>query len=595
MMDIATLATLLLDSALRASVILGVALGVAFVLRRHSAALRHLVLSLAVVGALLTPVMTLVAPAWQPGLVDRVVRSIQRANGGASAAVDASAAGDVATSEALRLPSSSSDAARASSATATGAASAMFAAVKKVLASNAGLIMTVWMAGVMVFAGVLLIGLARLRWLASRSRRVSCRNADARGDALAARVGELALARGVTRPVTLLWNDRARLLVTWGHFRPRIMLPADAARWSEERLRIVISHELAHVRRGDWSTQIATELLRAVFWFNPIVWIACRRLRAESELACDDDVLNGGVEGVDYAGHLLDLARVLNSPRHAWLSAPAMARPSSLEGRISAMLNARLNRHPVSGAVRAVTCALVIALTFAVAGFAQSTFYSFSGVVVDPAERSVAGVTLKLTNPSRGASYEVKSDANGRFEFVGLPSGDYGLEATREGFKAAKEIISIAGNVGNRRIALQVGTLRETISITGRGGPGTSSRRNGYDAATIAERRQQVLSGCKPGDATTGGDITAPMKLLDVRPIYPEGLSAANIGGTVTMDASIDTQGDVGEVIVSASPDPGLSTAAVEAVKQWQYTPTLLNCAPVDVRMTVTVTFTPKP
>ena len=66
MMDSATLAALLIDSALRATVILVVALGVTFALRRSSAALRHLLLSLAVAGALFTPVMTYVAPAWRP-------------------------------------------------------------------------------------------------------------------------------------------------------------------------------------------------------------------------------------------------------------------------------------------------------------------------------------------------------------------------------------------------------------------------------------------------------------------------------------------------------------------------------------------------
>ena len=70
-------AALLFDSALRATVILGVAFGVMFLLRRRSAALRHLMLSLAIAGALLAPVMTFVAPAWRPAVVDRVLRSVE--------------------------------------------------------------------------------------------------------------------------------------------------------------------------------------------------------------------------------------------------------------------------------------------------------------------------------------------------------------------------------------------------------------------------------------------------------------------------------------------------------------------------------------
>jgi TonB family protein len=391
----------------------------------------------------------------------------------------------------------------------------------------------------------------------------------------------------------LLSNARTRLLVTWGHFRPRIMLPASAAHWSEERLRVVISHELAHVRRGDWGTQLAAEVLRALFWFNPLVWITCRRLRAESELACDDEVINGGIEGVDYAGHLLELARVLNSPRHAWLSAPAMARRSSLEGRISAMLNAGLNRHPVTRAARAVTCALVLGLTLAVAGFAQSSYYSFSGVVVDSTDRVVPGVVLTLTNATRESRHEIKSDANGRFEFVGLPTGNYGLEVNRMGFKELKETIAIASsNVSNRRIALQVGTLRETISVKGAAPVGTPPAPPATAAAAAPART--LAANCKVSETNAGGAIVPPVKLHHVAPIYPSELNAANIGGTVTLEALIDAQGDVQDVTILSSSDAGLGVAATESVKQWKYTPTLLNCAPIEVRMGVSVTFTPK-
>ena len=234
--------------------------------------------------------------------------------------------------------------------------------------------MLVWIAGVIVFAGILLTGLARLRWLASRSRPRWPMRRDRASERW---LDEIAAARGVRRPIALL-GTIARAARHLGTLPAPRDVPGGRGAWSEERLRVVISHELAHVRRGDWGMQLAAEMLRAVFWFNPLVWIACRRLRIESELACDDDVLNAGVNGADYAGHLLELARVLNSPRHAWLSAPAMARPSSLEGRISAMLNAGLNRHPVTRAARTLTCALVLGLTLAVAGL-RSTFYTFSG------------------------------------------------------------------------------------------------------------------------------------------------------------------------------------------------------------------------
>ena len=322
------------------------------------------------------------------------------------------------------------------------------------------------------------------------------------------------------------------------------MLPAAAARWSEERLRVVISHELAHVRRGDWGTQLAAELLRAVFWFNPLVWIACRRLRAESELACDDEVLNGGVEGVDYAGHLLDLARVLNSPRHAWLSAPAMARPSSLEGRISAMLNADLNRHPVTRAARAVTCALVLGLTLAVAGFAQSTYYTFSGTVVDSTDRVVPGVDADAHEPEPRRALRNQDGRERALRVRRLAVRRLWIGSDGEGFKPFKEMVAIAGQRGEsaHRAAGRPGAGDDLDH--GQRRPGRDRHgRSGFDAAAIAADASEDARHLQAERHQRGRQHHAAHEARNVRPIYPAELSAANIGGTVTMEATIDTDG----------------------------------------------------
>ena len=88
-----------------------------------------------------------------------------------------------------------------------------------------------------------------------------------------------------------------------------------------------------------------------------------------------------------------------------------------------------------------------------------------------------------------------------------------------------------------------------------------------------------------------GGNIKAPAKTKDARPEYPDGARAAGIQGVVIMEAVIDPGGKVGDVRVLRS-IPELDQAAVEAVRQWEFTPTLLNGAPVPVIMTVTVNFT---
>src|SRR5213075_116744 len=107
------------------------------------------------------------------------------------------------------------------------------------------------------------------------------------------------------------------------------------------------------------------EVMRAGYWFNPVMWMACRRLRLESEQATDDVVLSAGIEGSDYAAHLLDLARTF-TPHRPWVPAPEIARPSSLERRVSAMLNTRTNRRPITGSMRLGIVAALLTVALAV-------------------------------------------------------------------------------------------------------------------------------------------------------------------------------------------------------------------------------------
>lgn len=87
-----------------------------------------------------------------------------------------------------------------------------------------------------------------------------------------------------------------------------------------------------------------------------------------------------------------------------------------------------------------------------------------------------------------------------------------------------------------------------------------------------------------------GGIIRAPQKIHHVAPTYPAIAQSARVSGVVILDALIAEDGSVRDVKVLRSV-PLLETAAVEAVRQWRFTPTLLNGLPVQVIMTVTVTF----
>ena len=124
-------------------------------------------------------------------------------------------------------------------------------------------------------------------------------------------------------------------------------MPADADAWPAERLRIVLLHELAHVKRRDCLTHMLAQISCALYWFNPLAWMAARHLRTERERACDDLVLAAGTRGPDYADQLLEIARVMRSGRFPALLAGAslaMAHRSQLEGRLMAILDPTVPR-----------------------------------------------------------------------------------------------------------------------------------------------------------------------------------------------------------------------------------------------------------
>ena len=111
------------------------------------------------------------------------------------------------------------------------------------------------------------------------------------------------------------------------------------------------------------------------------------------------------------------------------------------------MLNKNLNRLPPRPAIRAVSALGVVALSVVLAslGTAAQSFATFSGSVLGPTNGSIPKATLTLTNVGTLARYEVRSDEAGRFEFVGLPPGDYAVRVQSPGF------LAVTGNIDRER------------------------------------------------------------------------------------------------------------------------------------------------
>jgi len=544
------------------SVLVALALAAMPLLRGRSAALRHWVLSAAFVCAMLMPIVGLVVPAWQLSFAPHATPGVQP-----PAAVSTGARAD----RARRAAGPAVPAAT------TSGTSREWPAIDAVL-------LIVWAAGAAACASMLLVGLARLRRVVGHARPVT---APAWTDVLR----ELQSSFGIRRRVRLFESTDPAALVTWGAFRPTILVPAGAVGWTEDRIRVVIGHELAHVARGDWAVQIVAELVRASCWFNPLVWIACAELRRQSEQACDDAVLNLGIERTEYAAQLVELARACRARRRFLhqLSAPGMAQASTLEQRIRAMLNDHVNRRPLSRPARVLVAGALALVTIPIAGYGAQRFATVSGTILDSSNALLPGATLTLANAETRAKQEVHSDRTGHFEFVGLPAGTYTLAALLPGFTPFNEQMTLApGQIVQRNVTLQVGQIEETLRVT-EGDAETPS--HGFKPVPPTAKTCGANTAAASGPPI-GGQIKAPTKLADAHPVFPANLKGTNTSGVVVITAHIGTDGFVKDARVTRQVNPDFEQAAIDAVRQWQFSPTLLNCVPVEITMTATINFT---
>jgi beta-lactamase regulating signal transducer with metallopeptidase domain/catechol 2,3-dioxygenase-like lactoylglutathione lyase family enzyme len=150
---------------------------------------------------------------------------------------------------------------------------------------------------------------------------------------------------GIRRPVEVVLHGDAPTPVVCGFFRPTVVLPADAREWSEAELRRALVHELEHARRRDWIVQLSARAICDCYWFNPLVWMAWRRLCLEAERSCDDAVV-AGADQTAYAEQLVLLARRLSKGDR--LRTLGMANRSDLSKRVSALLDGSQQRGRVS-------------------------------------------------------------------------------------------------------------------------------------------------------------------------------------------------------------------------------------------------------
>jgi TonB family protein len=465
----------------------------------------------------------------------------------------------------------------------------------------------IWIGGMIVMLARIGVGHWRVRSLFGRAEEVR----DPRW---------LALVREIEprRTVVLRRSTATDVPLSYGLFRAVVLLPGEADNWSDERRRIVLSHEMIHARRLDLLWGLVAQCALAAHWFNPLAWLAAKQFRREQERSCDDAVVMAGTASAVYAGHLIDVARSIAIPE----AALGMADGFDLEGRVHALLDGSRNRRAVTGRVCAAMLGGAIALTLPLAAIraqsiaspapqavavapvenaapvkrevavlkamrrapvhAESTPVeepqvapraSLAGTVLDPSGAVIPRATISLKNTGGPNEEAAVSNLAGGYTLPGILAGEYLVTVSAPGFALyQKALILEAGATATANFSLTLGSVRFTTEIMGK-------------------RPQVAAAASTPERIRVGGNVQ-PVKLISkVEPVYPADAQAEGIEGTVLLRAVVSKNGGLLNVTSVSDVDQRLVNAAIAAVSLWQYQPTLLNGEPVEVVTTITVAF----
>lgn len=377
-------------------------------------------------------------------------------------------------------------------------------------------------------------------------------------------------------------NGEVAVPLVCGVFRPVIVLPEAAREWPASRLRVVLAHEAMHIERRDLLWQALAQCACALYWFHPLVWRAASRLRIECEQACDDGVLAQGERASDYAGHLVEVVRGITAEPRMAEGVITMARLNELEQRLRALLNPNRGRGGATRRMMTMTVAAAVAVLIPLASLRAPAQHgglaTIAGVVRDASGAAVAKAEVNVFLTGSDRREFTKTNEVGEFSIGPLPEGRFKVTVAKPGFAlAALEGVEVSAAQPQRlNITLAIGKISETLTVTGEGPKG------GIRSAGGVPERIQV-----------GGNAQAAKMLSKVNPAYPPDCKAEGVEGSVFLRTVISKSGEPIEVKqLNELVDKRLVDAAVAAVRQWRWQPTLLNGNPVEVITDITVNFT---
>ncbi len=409
---------------------------------------------------------------------------------------------------------------------------------------------------------------------------------------------------------------------TFGWLHPTVALPTGFDALVPAFQRAVVCHELVHVKRRDMLVAFCEELAVAALWFHPWIWLLRGRIRIAREQVVDGRVVTMLGNRDEYVRCLVDISGHDLAPHFSQAGA-GMLRPRELRARVDAIFQevhmSRMRFGIAAGSfiVVMIAAGLVGAAAMPlravpIAPAVPSTVAAPSGVVSSFSRTSAAAPQAAADTPrkqintvypeypqdalERGIKgtvvVDITIDAAGDVTTAAVAGGPQELRASA--FKAA---LALKYTPASSRTAM---TIAFEYSLTGTSwgvrifGDGQSNTGQRFPVTRQTDAATTTGPSAGPdasGALRVGGDLQPPRKLKDVPPEYPALAQQGRVQGVVIMEVRVDERGAVSDVRTLRS-IPLLDQAAIDAVKQWQYEPTLMNGVAIPVIMTVTVNFT---
>jgi beta-lactamase regulating signal transducer with metallopeptidase domain len=307
-----------------------IAILLAGLMRRHSASLRHFILSLFLIGLVFLPLFSVLPSGWElrwlPSWLDARVLPQAKIE---PAAIERNLLSNELSSP-KPTPSADDD---------------LYADGKMPPSANTGILNF----GRLLEAGLILLWLAGLFFLLARlalgilgASRLTREGETLDDSAWQRLLQRFVSAVSIRRKVGLKSHRKVVVPLTWGLLRPVVIMPAGAASWDEEKRSSALFHELSHVKRADFMVTLLVRLSLALFWFNPLSWIVFKMLKSEQEKACDELALRAGIRPSAYAASLLSIKRSAGLPGYSSAAVLGMSGRSQLNDRLLAILRQKL-------------------------------------------------------------------------------------------------------------------------------------------------------------------------------------------------------------------------------------------------------------